>query len=423
MPNKSGYFLGRDKQFTKAEVVYETPRRRTIKFLEGAEKDKSKNIHPEKVSWGNIYPRFFAGEKPLDIFTFKGRSLAIYNKEKTSLVPEQEPYNFLPITKDIIDSINRNDRLFLTGDGGVGKSSIIVQIAARINQPLIRVNLNLETRITDFLGKLTITSENGISKTLWTDGILPTAMRKGYWLLLDEVDFCDPAILGILHPILEPNGKLVLKENIGEVVEPHPNFRIFGTGNSVGSQSNKMDVYAGTSELNEAFLDRWVIMHMKDLDEKEEVKIIKMAVPALKRKWAKSIVRFAKDVRTAMAGQSEGTGISMRSLSLRKIIRWADKMALYRNPFKAAENVFMNNVTTADQEVLRRIMSVHFGGGIKTIGLKKAEVGPVIDNNDKPMNAKEKEFWKTLSKGRGRVSKEVLAQKITKLKEFRTKNG
>ena len=191
----------------------------------------------------------------------------------------------------------------------------------------------------------------------------------------------------------------------------------------MGSQSNKMDVYAGTSELNEAFLDRWVIMHMKDLDEKEEVKIIKMAVPALKRKWAKSIVRFAKDVRTAMAGQSEGTGISMRSLSLRKIIRWADKMALYRNPFKAAENVFMNNVTTADQEVLRRIMSVHFGGGIKTIGLKKAEVGPVIDNNDEPMNAKEKEFWKTLSKGRGRVSKEVLAQKITKLKEFRTKNG
>jgi cobaltochelatase CobS len=260
----------------------------------------------------------------------------------------------------VVDSIIQGDKVLLTGEAGTGKTSMIEQIAARINQPVLRVNLNGETRIGDFLGKLNVVNGEKGSVTHWTDGILPTAMKKGYWLILDEIDMGEPNILSLLHPVLEPNGRLILKENNGEEVKPHPDFRIFGTANGVGSQANRSDTYAGVNSMNEAFLDRWHIITMPNMDAKTEIKVLKDRYPLLAPKFAKRIVQFANTIRK---GALEGGQSVAMTFSTRRALQWAEKLALYRNPRKSAEAVFLCKVTPEDRAVLEKLIETIFGSG------------------------------------------------------------
>jgi cobaltochelatase CobS len=237
---------------------------------------------------------------------------------------------------------------------------MITQIASRINQPVLRVNLNGETRMSDFIGRMNVVDGAKGSVTEWVDGILPTAMRNGYWLILDEVDFAQPEILSLLHPVLEANGTLVVKENKGEEISAHPNFRLFGTANSVGSMAGKNDQYSGTQVMNEAFMDRWHIVTVPNMDMKTEVKVLKERVPTLQAKFAKRIVQFADMIRKG----KEGNVVNM-TFSTRRCIQWAEKTAMYRNPYKGAEAVFLEKVSVEDKAVLLKNMALVMGGKAK----------------------------------------------------------
>lgn len=360
------YFLTRKREFLECEILTDTPKKREVKITESGNKlsGKTMRVEPEGVAKGRLYPRVFhATKKPKEFFEYNGRVL-LHQGESDYLVPKAESYRFQKITATVIDSILVGDKVLLTGEAGTGKTSMITQLAARTNQPVLRVNLNGETRMADFIGRMNVVNGEKGSITEWVDGILPTAMRHGYWLILDEVDFAQPEILSLLHPVLEPNGTLVVKENKGEEIKPHPNFRLFGTANSIGSMAHRGDTYSGTQTMNEAFMDRWHIITVPSMDDKTEVKVLRERVPTLQNKYAKRIVQFANMIRKG----KEGNVVNM-TFSTRRVLQWAEKTALYRNPYKGAEAVFLEKVSPEDKAVLLKNMALVFGSGRK----KKAE--------------------------------------------------
>ena len=351
------YFLTKNRQFVEVELVKTSRKYRQIKHKEGDKKDKVTTIHPDGVAWGNMYPRLFnAKSKPVDFLNYKGRVLLSHPKSKhDALVPEKDQFfRFQPKTRDVIDAINANEPVLLTGGGGGGKTTTIEQIANRINQPVVRVNFSIETRISDLIGKMHVKD----GKTYWTDGVLPNAMKNDVWLILDEIDAGDPSVLMLLHPILEDLGKLVLKENDGEVVKKSPNFRIFATANSIGAMSDRAGAYAGTNSMNGAFIDRWTIIQWPTLPMKEELKVLKDKVPGLKHRWAFNMCRFAADVR---AKNLQGYEFPADIFSTRQVLKWGKKTALLRSPFEGAQIAWLDKIASSEHPSINAVLELYFG--------------------------------------------------------------
>jgi len=357
---KKNYFLTREHELVQVEVLTETPYKRQIEIIEGDRKGHKVNVHPKGVAWGTMYPRIFtATHKPKEVFVYKGRAL-VNTFEVTAkdigAVPVAQEYRFQPFVKDVIDSIHAGENVLLTGGTGVGKTTHIVQLAARVNQPILRINFNGETRMSDLIGKMTVV--NG--ETHWVDGVLPTAMRHGYWILFDEIDFADPAVLSLLHPVLEQNPMLTLKENGGEIIKPHSLFRVFATANSIGAMSDRAGAYGGTNTMNEAFLDRWQVIMVDNLPEKEEIKVIRFEAPGINASVAKKMVSFANMARRQDFGDA-GVMYNGDNFSTRKMVAWAKKSALHRDPIVGAKKSWLDKMPQSDQEAMMRILVTHFG--------------------------------------------------------------
>ena len=355
---RSAWYLEKDGSLTKCEILKQNAFNREIRLLEGPQNGRTMLVHPEGVAWGKMFPRIFVSdtfEKP-SVFTSFGRSLAKRHTppEHASAVPKANAdYLFQPFLADVIDCIHQSQSVILTGGAGVGKTTHITQLASRVNQPLLRINFNGETRMSDLLGKVHVLG----GETKWIDGILPMAMRRGWWLLLDELDFAEPAVLSLLHPVLEDESILVLKENNGEIIRPHPSFRIFATANSIGAMSDHASDYTGTNTMNEAFLDRWQVMMVENLPIREEIKVLRNAAPGLKPAWAKKIAEFAKRLRDG------DDSMPLSHFSTRKSIAWAKKAALHRDPVKGARLAWLEKLPKEEQEPIERSLKVMFGSG------------------------------------------------------------
>lgn len=178
---------------------------------------------------------------------------------------EFQGYYFPDFTNSLINRIKGNRKVFLTGEAGVGKSELVQKLADYYEQKLIRVNFSSGVTEGTLIGKYTVRA----GETVFAYGFLPMAMKKGYWVLLDEIDYAQPEYLAIMQAVLE--GKpLVITNNEGEIVEPHPNFRLFATGNTKG-RGDLSDSYTGTNFLNMAFLDRWTIFEMQYTNKEQEI--------------------------------------------------------------------------------------------------------------------------------------------------------
>jgi MoxR-like ATPase len=357
---KKHFYMTREKKLVEANLVAQSPYKREIEIevsKDGQTQTKKLKVHPEGVSWGAMYPRVFtAKQMPSHIFEFKGRAIVqTFHDPLDGNIPSIRDYRFQPFISDVIDSIHAKENIILTGGTGVGKTTHITQLAARIKQPVLRINFNGETRMSDLLGKVSVV--NG--ETLWRDGVIPQAMRNGYWLLLDELDFAEPAVLSLLHPILETDPMLTLKENGGEVIRPHENFRIFATANSIGAMQDRAQAYGGTNEMNEAFLDRWQVLYVDNLPEKEEIRVVKSEVPGINSTMAKRIVTFANKVRSGTL--SDDAAYSGDNFSTRKVLAWAKKAALHRDAIKGAQLAWLDTISKDEQPGLLRILMTHFG--------------------------------------------------------------
>ncbi|MGB0867502.1 MAG: AAA family ATPase, partial [Granulosicoccaceae bacterium] len=177
----------------------------------------------------------------------------------TEHVPvRDEQYLFDPTTtRAILAGFSHNRRVMVSGLHGTGKSTHIEQVAARLNWPCLRINLDSHVSRIDLIGKDAITLRDGQQVTEFLDGILPWAFQRNIALVFDEYDAGRPDVMFVIQRVLESGGRLTLLDQ-SRVLEPHPAFRLFATANTVG-MGDSTGMYHGTQSINQAQLDRWSI--------------------------------------------------------------------------------------------------------------------------------------------------------------------
>ncbi|RDK03293.1 AAA family ATPase [Paraburkholderia lacunae] len=268
------------------------------------------------------------------------------------LVPRVNPaYLFSERFNDIVEDIVENRRVMLIGHTGAGKTSLIEQVAASSRHGVLRSNMNGQTTVGDFVGFWTVKG----GETIWVDGVLPTAMREGLWLIVDEIDFAEPSILAALTSVLEPHGRLVLKEKGNEIVAPHPAFRLFATANAVGAMSQFRHLYQGANLMNEAFLDRWRVYLLDYLSPTEEADVLmRTLAPHMTRALADTLAAIAADCRAAFAREDLSSAFSTR-----RLLDWAELMLRTGDPERAAGPAIYAKVSPEDAALIRGIVRHH----------------------------------------------------------------
>jgi cobaltochelatase CobS len=268
------------------------------------------------------------------------------------LVPVANPaYLFTARANDILNDIVENKRVMLIGHTGAGKTSLIEQIAARTQHGVLRSNMNGQTTIGDFVGFWTVKG----GETQWVDGVLPLAMRAGHWLVIDEIDFAEPAILAVLTAVLEPGGRLLLKEKGDEIIVPHPAFRLFATANAVGAMSAYRHLYQGANLMNEAFLDRWRVYLIDYLSAADEAQVlVRTFAPYLDETMAHTLAAIAAECRAAFVREDLASAFSTR-----RLIDWTELMLRHGDPERAAGPAIYSKVSAEDATLIRSIIRHH----------------------------------------------------------------
>lgn len=346
---KNGW-IASENNFSPVKVLTEGETHRTIE-IDG----KAMGFAGSRLPQKNHFPAIYYGDTKPEVFSIGGRSLpkvdinSFPNPEQAkALIPEYEPYHF-PVedTASLIDGILLCDHTLVYGPTGTGKTSRILQLANRIGQPVIRINFNAQVSPSDLTGFMGF----GEGGTVWYDGLVPLAMENGYWLLLDEFDFCPPEVGSVLYPVLEKVSQITLKEHPqGKVVrgvrynpweaERKIGFRIFATGNSFGSYGSSDD-YNGTQDQNKALLNRFSghgrIIELAAMNKREERKVLKQRCPWLPETLASRALNFAERVRRG--GEQERAVLP--TFSLRELINWMEKALVTKNVIRAADMTFL----------------------------------------------------------------------------------
>lgn len=216
----------------------------------------------------------------------------------SKLIPELIPsykFNFKSFSK-LIYGIAKNKNTYIYGHTGTGKSSLVAQVCARLNYPMIRVNFDSEISRMDLVGRDTLVSEGGVTVSKFVEGILPQAMQQPCVLLCDEIDFVRPDVMYVFQRVLEGDG-LVLTEDGGRIVMPHPDFRIVATANTCG-QGDDTAMYQGARPQSMATLDRfenWIKLDY--MGEDEEKAWLKDSVPNLPSEVLNTIAQYSTEHR------------------------------------------------------------------------------------------------------------------------------
>lgn len=270
------------------------------------------------------------------------------------LIPEPDPtFIWTEPCRDVAEAIEHNERVFLYGPSGTGKSWLVRQIAALVKKPVRRVSLNGETSVADFVGHWTV-NEN--KQTVFVKGVLPQAMQEGFILQLDEVDAMQPEIGFVIQQVLEPDGHLLLTDT-GEDVAPHPDFRLVATANTLGFGSDSGLYASGTHTLNFSWLDRWdVVVHFDYLPQKQEVSLLKSRHASLGKDLLKRLVKAATDLRKSHAAEELTTVITTR-----RLLALCTRLERGNDLPRALAVCVLNKVPQEDATVVRETFDHHLG--------------------------------------------------------------
>jgi cobaltochelatase CobS len=243
-------------------------------------------------------------------------------------------------TLAILAGFSKNRRVMVTGYHGTGKSTHIEQVAARLNWPCVRVNLDSHISRIDLVGKDSIVVRDGVQVTEFRDGILPWALQHNIALVFDEYDAGRPDVMFVIQRVLEVSGRLTLLDQ-NKVIKPHPAFRLFSTANTVGL-GDTSGLYHGTQQINQGQMDRWsIVTTLNYLAHDEEVEIVLAKAHHYRTSEGRDIVnkmvRLADLTRNAFANGDLSTVMSPRT-----VITWAENAEIFSDIGFAFRVTFLN---------------------------------------------------------------------------------
>ncbi|MGC6528696.1 MAG: cobaltochelatase subunit CobS [Paracoccaceae bacterium] len=250
--------------------------------------------------------------------------------ERSARVPEVDStYKFdADTTMAILAGFSHNRRVMIQGYHGTGKSTHIEQVAARLNWPTVRVNLDSHISRIDLIGKDAIKLKDGVQVTEFHEGILPWALRNPVAIVFDEYDAGRADVMFVIQRVLEHDGKLTLMDQ-NEIITPHPMFRLFATANTVGL-GDTTGLYHGTQQINQAQMDRWsLVSTLNYLSIDAEAAIVLAKAPHYNNEQGRKIIRqmvtVADFTRTAFMNGDLSTVMSPRT-----VINWAQNAEIFR---------------------------------------------------------------------------------------------
>ena len=273
-------------------------------------------------------------------------------KESNEYVPSiDESYKFdKNTTLAILAGFSHNRRVMIQGYHGSGKSTHIEQVAARLNWPCIRVNLDSHISRIDLLGKDAITLKDGKQITEFKEGILPWALQTPTALVFDEYDAGRPDVMFVIQRVLEVEGKLTLLDQ-NKVISPHPGFRLFATANTVGL-GDTSGLYHGTQQINQGQMDRWhIVSTLNYLDPELELKVVLSKVPSLDNKEGLEVAKNMISVAN-LSRQGFANGDISTLMSPRTVISWAENFKIFSDLNKSFEITFLNKCDETERVII-----------------------------------------------------------------------
>ncbi|MGK0275434.1 MAG: cobaltochelatase CobS [Ilumatobacter sp.] len=303
--------------------------------------------------------------EPVDIeatFGFASELKVFAFAERDEHVPEVDPaYRFDPdVTLAILAGFAQDRRVLVQGAHGTGKTTHIEQVAARLNWPTVRVNLDGHITRMDLIGRDAIVVRDGHQVTEFQEGILPWSLQRPTALVFDEFDAGRPDVMFVIQRVLERDGKLTLLDQ-NRVLTPHPSFRLFATANTVGL-GNLNGLYAGTQVLNQAQVDRWNIVTRLDyLPASDEAAMVLGQVPAIAargdgRELVAAMVATAELTRNGFMAGDISTVMSPRT-----IVSWAENLSIFGDVARAFRLSFLNKCDDSEVSIVAEYFQRAFG--------------------------------------------------------------
>ncbi|MEM8692632.1 MAG: cobaltochelatase subunit CobS [Pseudomonadota bacterium] len=287
-----------------------------------------------------------------DVFGIDSDMVVKGFSDRSDRVPDVDStYKFDPdTTLAILAGFAHNRRVMIQGYHGTGKSTHIEQVAARLNWPAVRVNLDSHISRIDLIGKDAIKLKDGKQVTDFQEGILPWALRNPTAIVFDEYDAGRADVMFVIQRVLEVDGKLTLLDQ-NEVIHPHPYFRIFATANTVGL-GDTTGLYHGTQQINQGQMDRWsLVATLNYLSVDAETAIVLAKCPHYNteagRKTIKQMVTVADLSRTAFMNGDLSTVMSPRT-----VIAWAQNAEIFRNVGYAFRLSFLNKCDELERQTV-----------------------------------------------------------------------
>lgn len=303
------------------------------------------------------------------------------------------------IKKQLTLSANQDIPALLIGETGTGKTTIVKDIAEKLGKKWIRFNLTGETTVDEFVGKYVL--ENG--KTVWQDGVLLYAMKNGLWLIVDEINVALPEILFVLHSLLDDDKSVMVAQHEGEVVKPHKNFRFFAT-------MNPIEEYAGTKELNKAFMSRFGVIVQIHYPRPEYEKAVLIHKAGADEELANKAIDIAITLRRA-----KKDGDIYYTCSTRDLIQFCRLAKLM--PINDAIQLTIINKANGDGDKIKELAKNIVGGYdevVKEYGtLNLNDIKQKIAETAKELQDKEYEISQAESELREKI--ELLAEKEKEL--------
>ena len=299
-----------------------------------------------EANYGNGLPdvqldvkEVFGLEIDMKVPGFSGPSEHVPEKDKNYIFDSET-------TLAILAGFSHNRRCMVQGYHGTGKSTHVEQIAARLNWPCIRINLDSHVSRIDLVGKDAIVLKEGKQITEFKEGLLPWALQRPCALVFDEYDAGRPDVMFVIQRVLEVEGKLTLLDQ-SKVISPHQSFRMFATTNTIGL-GDPTGLYHGTQQINQGQMDRWnIVTTLNYLDHEKECDIVNSKLGNVDRKQISNMVSVANLTR-----QGFMNGDISIVMSPRTVIMWGENASIFNDHGFAFRLTFLNKCDETERSIV-----------------------------------------------------------------------